>query len=73
MEKYDEIFIADLKLNKEELETNPSRESLRQWDSLAHLTLVADIEDAYGIMLDPEDIMKFDSYEHGKEIVHKYC
>lgn len=72
MDRYDEIFIKDLNLKAEDLLSNPSSESVEVWDSLAQITMVSNIEEAYGIMLDPEDILRFNSYEAGKEILKKY-
>ena len=36
------------------------------------MTLVAAIEDAFDIVLDTDDIITFDSFEKGKEILKKY-
>ena len=43
-----------------------------EWDSVGHMTLVAAIEDAFDIVLDTDDIITFDSFEKGKEILKKY-
>ena len=39
------------------------------WDSVGHMTLVANIEDAFDIMMETDDIIDFSSYEKGKEIL----
>lgn len=72
MEKYKEIFMSVLELTEEDLKENLTREESEKWDSLAHVTLIAEIEEAYEIMFDPEDILSFDSYEAGKELLSKY-
>lgn len=36
------------------------------------MALVAEIEDAFDIMMDTEDIIDFSSYEKGKELLQKY-
>lgn len=72
MERYKEIFMSVLELTEEELKKNLKREEVGKWDSLAHVTLISEIEDAYEIMFDPEDILVFDSYEVGKELLNKY-
>jgi acyl carrier protein len=35
------------------------------------MTLIAALEDAFDIMMDTEDIIDFNSYEKGKEILSK--
>ena len=45
---------------------------MEQWDSIAHITLVGNLEDAFDIMLDADDIIAMNSYESGKEILAKY-
>jgi acyl carrier protein len=43
-----------------------------QWDSVAHLSLISELEDAFDVMLDADDILHYGSYEHGKEILKRY-
>ena len=42
------------------------------WDSMAHMELIALLEDTFHIMLDTEDILHYGSYENGKNILKKY-
>ena len=42
------------------------------WDSVRQLNLTAMVEDTFDIMLDPEDIMAFTSYDNAKGILKKY-
>lgn len=41
------------------------------WDSIAHMQLVAAIEQAYGIMLETRDVLALSSYSAAKNIVEK--
>lgn len=43
------------------------------WDSIAHMRLVAAIEEAYAIMLDTKDVLGMSSYQAAKAIVEKYA
>lgn len=47
-------------------------QGIEQWDSVGHMTLVAAIEDAFGIEMDTDDIIDMSSFEKAKEIVAKY-
>lgn len=42
------------------------------WNSLAHMELIALLEDTFGIMFETDDILHFGSYNNGKEILKKY-
>lgn len=44
----------------------------REWDSIAHLLLVATIEKEFDILLDTKDLLAMSSYPISKEIVTKY-
>ncbi len=47
-------------------------QSIDAWDSVGHMGLIAQLEDAFDIMLEPDDIVDLNSYEKGKEILAKY-
>lgn len=47
-------------------------QSIEAWDSVGHMGLIAQLEDAFDIMLEPDDIVDLNSYEKGKEILAKY-
>ena len=42
-----------------------------QWDSVAHLSLITALEDAFDIMFDSEDILHYESYENGIRILKR--
>jgi len=45
---------------------------IREWDSVAHMQLVAAIETAFDIMLDTDDVLGMSSYLKAREIVGKH-
>ena len=47
-------------------------ESIDEWDSIGHMGLIAELEDAFDISIEMDDIIDFSSYEKGKEILTKY-
>ncbi len=47
-------------------------QGIEQWDSVGHMTLVAAIEDEFGIEMDTDDIIDMSSFDKAKEIVSKY-
>ncbi len=46
--------------------------SIKEWDSVAHMRLVAVIEEDFGIMLSTDDILDLSSFSKSKEILGKY-
>lgn len=42
------------------------------WDSVAHMALVAAIEEAFDIMIDAEDVIDLSSFAKAQQIVRKY-
>ena len=42
------------------------------WDSVAHMALVAEIETAFDIMLDTDDVIGMSSFHEAKRILGKY-
>lgn len=42
------------------------------WDSVAHMALVAEIENAFDIMLVTDDVIDMSDFSKAKEIVSKY-
>jgi acyl carrier protein len=46
--------------------------SIPEWDSIAHMALVTEIEDQFDIMLDTDDVLDMSSFAKAKEILKKY-
>jgi acyl carrier protein len=45
---------------------------IEQWDSVAHMQVVAEIEDAFDIMLDIDDVIAMADFKVTKDILGKY-
>lgn len=71
LEKYNEIFAQVFGAKVEELGDNYSKETVAAWDSVHQLNIISLMEEAFDLMLDPEDIMACTSYNAGKEILAK--
>lgn len=46
--------------------------SIKEWDSTAHMILVAALEDTFEVMLDTDDIIDMSSVAKAREILRKY-
>lgn len=71
IEKYNNAFIEVLGVGEEEL-NGLVYQGIQAWDSIAHMQLIAALEDVFDIEMDADDIIDFSSYEIGKEIIGKY-
>ena len=72
IEKYNDAFVQVFGAKVENLDDSYGKDMVEEWDSVHQLSLVAQLEEAFDIMLDPEDIMELTSYANGKEILAKY-
>ena len=43
-----------------------------EWDSVAHMQVIAEIEDAFDLMLEIDDVTGMSSFEIAKDILAKY-
>lgn len=71
LEKYNQVFCTTLELTEDKL-LDLQYQGTELWDSVGHMSLVANLEDAFDIMMEMDDIIDLSSYEKGKEILKKY-
>lgn len=72
LEKYNQIFVDVFAAKEDQLNADFDSKHVEGWDSVRQLSLTTAMEDAFDIMLDADDIIDFNSYERGKEILSKY-
>ena len=70
LEKYQNAFVEGLEIAPEDVE-GASMESCAKWDSIGQMSLIAVLEDAFGIELEPDEVMSFTSYNEGLAILRK--
>lgn len=71
LEKYTTVFTTTFDIT-EDLAKDLKYQDIDAWDSVGHMGLMAELEDAFSIMLETEDIIDFSSFGKGKEILKKY-
>ena len=69
--KYNKAFMESFGIDESALD-GLEYESIVEWDSVGHMGLIAEIEEAFGIELEMDDVIDFSSYVRGKEILKKY-
>ena len=70
LEKYNKAFCESFEIGEEQLQ-GLQYQQIELWDSVGHMTLVANLEDAFDIMMETDDIIDLSSYEKGQEILAK--
>ena len=68
LEKYNKAFCDSFEITEDKL-TGLKYQQIELWDSVGHMTLVANLEDAFEIMMETDDIIDLSSYEKGKDIL----
>lgn len=71
-QKLKEIFADALSISIDGVNDGLEYKSIPEWDSTAHMVLIASIEDAFDIMLDTDDVVDMSSFAKAKEIIKKY-
>lgn len=71
IEKYNNFFTEVFGDEAINLGPDFNKDNVDSWDSVHQLSLITLAEDEFDLMLDPEDIMAFTSYEGGKEILRR--
>ena len=61
-ERYSKIFEKAFSINKSKLK-KLKYQSIPQWDSVGHMSMIASLEKTFKITMDIDDIVDFSSYE----------
>ena len=71
-EKMKTAFADSLGIDRELVSDSLEYNSIPEWDSVAHMRIIAAIESSFDIMLDTEDIIDMSSFGKAKEIIAKH-
>ncbi len=72
LDKYKAAFVNSLSIDIKLLEKNLEYNTINEWDSIGHMTLISEIETQFSITMETDDIIDFSSFNKGKEILQKY-
>lgn len=70
-EKLKNAFASTFKISHEVVKDDLKYRDIPQWDSLAHMMLVAALEDAFDVMFETEQVLDMSSYAKAREILAK--
>ena len=72
LEKYNKAFIDSLSISEKKLNQDLKYNEIPEWDSIGHMTLISNLEDAFKITMETDDVIDFSSFSKGKKILEKY-
>lgn len=70
-QRLQQCFASALGLSPDQITDELAYRSINEWDSVGHMALVAEIETAFDIMLDTEDILAMNNVAMVKQILNK--
>lgn len=71
-ELYEDIVCKILLLERDKIGNQVSQEDLEVWDSMTHLALVSELEQAFDIFLSDDDIIEIKTIGDIKKTLVKY-
>ena len=71
-QKLIQIFSDALDLDKSIIEDKLEYNTIPEWDSIGHMTLIAAIDDSFDIMLETDDIIDMSTFAKAKKIISKH-
>jgi len=72
LDKYKKAFVEGLSVEESKVNDNLKYNDIPEWDSIGHMTLMSNLEEAFKVTLETDDIVDFSSFKKGKEILNKY-
>ena len=70
--KYQDAFIEAFEIEDKNQLLNLKYQSIDEWDSIGHMALMAELESAFEITIKTEDLIVFESYKQGVDILARY-
>ena len=70
--KYKKIFINSLDFDVGKFNENLKYQEIDEWDSIGHMSLISALEEKFSISFENDDIIAYDSYKKGIELLKKY-
>ncbi len=72
VERLRRIFADTFNIPVEMVTDDLSYNSIREWDSIAHMALIAALDREFEIMIDTEDVIDMSTFGKAREILAKY-
>lgn len=70
--KLEQAFCDALGVSQEVVVDGLEYNTIKEWDSTAHMILISELETVFDVMLDTDDIIDMSSVAKAKSILEKY-
>jgi acyl carrier protein len=70
-ERLKEILAKVFLTDKAKINDDMSRKDMDEWDSMAHLLLVSEVESTFDVMISDDDIMEIQTVGDVKKVLRK--
>tara|TARA_B110000208_G_C11441755_1_gene311084 strand:+ start:64 stop:330 length:267 start_codon:yes stop_codon:yes gene_type:complete len=70
--KYNQVFAGTFNLEKNSIIDGLEYNSIPAWDSVGHMSMIAELEETFNVMLEMDEIIDFSSFNKGIEILGKH-
>lgn len=71
-EKLTQAFCDALGISVSKVSDELAYNTIKQWDSTAHMVLIAELEKVFHVLLDTDDVIDLSSVGKAKAILEKY-
>ena len=68
----EELVGKAFKISSQELSDASSRDTIEQWDSMGHLTLITELEEHFQVSISIADAMEMTNIRKIKEVLKEY-
>jgi acyl carrier protein len=72
LETYKKAFVDSLSIDHDLVNEKLEYGSIPEWDSIAHMSLMSELEDRFNLSIETDDVIDFSGFQKGKEILKKY-
>ena len=72
LKKYKKVFVESLNIDEKKFDQKLKYNEIPEWDSIGHMTLITNLETAFKISIENDDVLDFSSFKKGMEILKKY-
>ncbi len=72
LEKYNNAFLSSMRITPEQLNDDLAYLRIKAWDSLSHFDMITALEEYFDISISSVDVVRFNTYPKGKEILKAY-
>lgn len=66
------VFSEELGIKADQVVDSLEYNTISEWDSIAHMRLIAALEDKFDIMIDTDDVVEMSTFAIACETVQKY-